>query len=136
MGRVFISYQTRTHREQLPLITESLRESGLDYWLDADHEIGMLRVQGRELHLVWALQAADVILVLDPEPGRQLTFSQKVLDTADFIVSALSVEGYGPHTPLFVPYYYYMRYCKFFYDVDLRYDPFVRRPLDVSANDN
>jgi len=118
---VFVSYQTRTHRERLPLITELLRESGADYWVDTEQKLHSSRLEGRELSLVRAMQSADVLLFLQPEGGRRLTFTQKLVDVLDFIAAALAIEGHAGFMPLFVPFFYYARYWRFFYGINLFY---------------
>src|SRR5262245_48927767 len=92
--RIFISYQTRSHRPYLPIVCDVIEQEGLRLWIDQRQTVGPTRMQGLDWSLFDGLRSADALLLLSPAAPRTLTLVQKLLEAADGIVWMLSDQSH------------------------------------------
>ena len=78
--RIFISYQTRSHRSYLPVVCDVIEQEGLRLWIDQKNTVAPTRVEGLELSLLTGLRSADALLLLE-----QISLGSNRKDSQRFI---------------------------------------------------
>jgi hypothetical protein len=126
MSKIFISYQTISHKEFIQDIKFYLEKYGFDTWTDISeikHE--PMRMSGLEISLAQGLLEADAILYLVPNQERNLTLYQKIREFFDWAIVIISYAAWaqgGKAMEIENPYFWtiiYKKYYKFAYNIDL-----------------
>jgi hypothetical protein len=126
MPKIFISYQTISHKEFIQDIKLYLEKYGFDIWTDISeikHE--PMRMSGLEISLAEGLLEADAILYLIPNQDRNSTFYQKIREFFDWAIVIISYAAWdqgGKAMEVENPYFWTIickKYYKFAYNIDL-----------------